>query len=115
MGTPHSIGCEWIIWLLNKAALSEDCSVNFIGGLSNKFYQRMSNKLYQRVVQQIYRGMSNKLYLRVIQQILLEACPTDLFSEGCPMDFDIEDCPMSFQKQKYFVLKTVFHTWKMHV
>ena len=24
------------------------------------------------------------------------------------MDFDIGDCPMSFQKQKYFVLKTVF-------
>ena len=39
----------------------------------------------------------------------------DLFSEGCPMDFHIEDCPMSFQKQKSFVLKTVSHTWKMHV
>ena len=24
------------------------------------------------------------------------------------MDFDIRDCPMSFQKQKSFVLKTVF-------
>ena len=24
------------------------------------------------------------------------------------MDFDIGDCPMSFQKQKSFVLKTVF-------
>ena len=31
------------------------------------------------------------------------------------MDFDIEDCPMSFQEQKSFVLKTIFHTWKMHV
>ena len=39
----------------------------------------------------------------------------DLFSEGCPMDFDIGDCPMSFQKQKSFVLKTVFHTWHLHV
>ena len=39
----------------------------------------------------------------------------DLFSEGCPMNFDIGDCPMSFQKQKYFVLKTIFHTWEMHV
>ena len=32
----------------------------------------------------------------------------DLFSEGCLMDFDIRDWPMSFQKQKSFVLKTVF-------
>ena len=31
------------------------------------------------------------------------------------MNFDIEDCPISFQKQKSFVLKMDFHTWKMHV
>ena len=79
----------------------------YIGGLSNKLYRRMSNKVYRR--------MSNKLYQRVVQQILSKACPTDLFSEGCPMDFDIRDCPMSLQKQKSYVLKTVFHTWKMHV
>ena len=60
-------------------------------------------------------GLSNKLYWRVVQQILSEACPTNFFSEGCPMDFDIGDCPMSFQKKKSFVMKTVFHTWKMHV
>ena len=79
----------------------------YIEGLSNKLYRRMSNKVYWR--------MSNKLYRRVVQQILSEACLTDLFSKGCPMDFDIGDCPMSFQKQKSFVLKTVFHTWKIHV
>ena len=39
----------------------------------------------------------------------------DLFSEGCLMDFDIGDCLMSFQKKTSFVLKTVFHTWQMHV
>ena len=61
------------------------------------------------------KGLSSKFYRRVVQQILSEACPTDLFSEGCPMDFDTGDFPMSFQKQKYFVLKKVFHTWKMHV
>ena len=60
-------------------------------------------------------GLSNKFYRRVVQQILSEACPTNLFSEGCPMDFDIRDCPMCFQKQKSFVLKTIFRTWKMHV
>ena len=47
--------------------------------------------------------MSNKLYQRVVKQILSKACPTDLFS-----DVEIGDCPMSFQKQKSFVLKTVF-------
>ena len=72
---------------------------SFIGGLSKKSYQRMSNKLYRRVV----------------QQILSKDCPTDLFSEGWPIDFDIEDYLMSFQKQKSFVLKTVFHTWHSHV
>ena len=31
------------------------------------------------------------------------------------MDFDIGDCSMSFQNQKSFVLKTIFHTWNLHV
>ena len=35
----------------------------------------------------------------------------DLFSEGCPIDFDIRDCPISFQKQKSFVLKTIFFSY----
>ena len=39
----------------------------------------------------------------------------DLFSEGFPMDFDIGYSPMSFPKQKNFVLKTDFYTWKMNV
>ena len=38
-------------------------------------------------------GFSNKLYQRVVEQILSEACLTDLFLEGCPMDFNIRDCP----------------------
>ena len=31
-------------------------------------------------------------------------------SEGCPMGFSIGGSSNGFQKQKYFVLKTIFHT-----
>ena len=36
-------------------------------------------------------------------------------SEGYPMGFSIGGSSNGFKKQKYFVLKIVFHTWKMHV
>ena len=40
-----------------------------------------------------------------------------IISEGCPMGYSIGGSSNGFQKQKKnsFVLKTVFHTWEMHV
>ena len=75
------------------------------------FIRRLSSKFYRRVYQQILSEGCPINYIEGLsKQILLDACLTDLFSEGCPMDFYIGDCPMNFQKQKSFVLKTVFHT-----
>ena len=85
---------------LNEAVISEGCPISFIGGLSNEFYRR------------------------IIQQMLSEGCPMNVIrgfpmsfigglsnrfiSKGCPMGFPIEGSSNGFQKQKYFVLKTVF-------
>ena len=77
---------------LNKVLLFEGGPISFIGGLSNQFYRR------------------------VVQRMLSEGCPMNVIgglsnkfiSEGCSMGFPIGGSSNGFQKQKSFVLKTVF-------
>ena len=91
-------------WLLNKAVLLEGCPlniirvcpINYIGGLSNNiigvcpinYIRGLSNNIIGVCPINYIGGLSNKLYQRISNE---------------------------FQKQKSFVLKTVFHTCQMHV
>ena len=53
-------------------------------------------------------GLSNKCYRRVVQLVLSEACPTDLYRRVVQWVFPSEGSLNGFQKQKSFVLKTIF-------